>query len=207
MEAVLDLWLVRHGETEFNRTRRVQGKSDVPLNETGVRQAEVLAGRLKSLSFDEIHSSDLSRAYQTAKVCFPEANVKKDKRLREINLGIFEGRDWTTFDKEEQLQAGVWFMGPYDVPVPGGESSDDLQRRGKAWLAGLPREGRIIAFAHGGIIASLLYGFTGRPEPRHFGEPGGWGFQLKNTSISRLHISKSFATLETVNDYAHLEEL
>ena len=207
MEAVLDLWLVRHGETEWNATKRVQGHSDVPLNELGERQAQALAERLEGAKFDEVYASDLSRAYRTAQICFRTASIQKDERLREIHLGEFEGRDWTTFDEAERLQASVWFMGPYDERVPGGESSDDLQARARAWLNSLPRQGRVIAFAHGGVIATMLYSVVGRPPARGFDEPGGWGFRLKNTSISRLHISKSFTTVETVNDYAHLEGL
>ena len=204
MEDVLDLWLVRHGETDWNATKRVQGHSDVPLNALGERQARALAERLKGVEFDQVYASDLSRACRTAQLCFPAATIHKDNRLREIHLGNFEGRDWTTFDESEQQQASVWFAGPYDVRVPGGESSDDLLTRSRAWLSSLPSSGRVIAFAHGGIIATILYSFTGRPEPRKFGEPLGWGFRLRNTSISRLHLSRSFATLETVNDYAHL---
>ena len=98
-------------------------------------------------------------------------------------------------------------MGPYDKRVPGGESSDDLQTRARAWLESLPKQGRVIAFAHGGIIATILYSVVGRPPARRLDEPGGWGFQLRNTSISRLHISESYTTVETVNDYAHLERL
>ena len=96
-------------------------------------------------------------------------------------------------------------MGPYDTRVPGGESSDDLQARALDWLNALPSSGRAIAFAHGGVIAALLYTVTGRPDPRGWDDPGGWGFRLKNTSISKLFISEMFTTLETVNDYAHLE--
>ena len=207
MDDVLDLWLIRHGETAWNASQRVQGNSDVPLNETGVQQAKALAKRIGHKSFDAVYASDLSRAYHTAELCFPTASIRADKRIREIHLGDFEGRIWPDFTEDEREQASVWFMGPYDQRVPGGESSDDLRSRAKAWLADLPQSGRVIAFAHGGTIATILHLFVGRPKPRTWDDSGGWGFRLKNTSISRLFLSEQYTTVETINDYAHLEEL
>ena len=207
MAEELELWLVRHGETEWNRTRRVQGDTDVPLNALGLRQAEALAKRIGHLSFETVYTSDLQRAAVTAKTVFPDAELCRDARLREINLGAFEGKVWQDIPEDEQAQFVVWFTGPYDQPVPGGESSDDLQTRVADWLKGLPKTGRVIAFAHGGTISAVLQLFTGRPAPRARGEPGGWGFRLENTSISKLRISETFTSVEVVNDAAHLETL
>lgn len=203
----LELWLVRHGETEWNRRGLVQGDSDVPLNDLGVRQAQALAGRIGHEMFDAVYASDLSRARKTAEITFPDANLILDARLREINLGVFEGRVWADISEGERAQVAVWLMGPYDQKVPGGESSDDLRARILDWLKSLPEQGRIIAFAHGGTIAAILQTFTGRPRPRTWDEPGGWGFRLKNTSICKLHISETFTSLEVVNDAVHLEAL
>ena len=204
-EAVLELWLVRHGETEWNRTRRVQGSSDVPLNAAGVEQAEALARRIGTESFDAVYTSDLVRAARTAELVFPGADLTLDPRLREIDLGAFEGRVWGEVSEEEQVQFAVWFMGPYDQRVPGGESSDDVRARLRDWLDSLPKAGRVIAFSHGGTIGTLLQLVTGRPATRTWNEPGGWGFRLANTSISKLYVSASYVTLETIGDAAHLE--
>ena len=72
------------------RPSRVQGHSDVPLNEFGERQAQALAERLKMAEFDEVHASDLSRAYRTARVCFPTSSIQKDERLRESIWGTLK---------------------------------------------------------------------------------------------------------------------
>ena len=206
-EKTLELWLIRHGETEWNRARRIQGDSDIPLNELGVRQAEALAARIGQETFDAVYTSDLQRAVKTAEITFPDQDLEKDARLREINLGNFEGKVWADIPEDEQAQFTVWFNGPYDQKVPGGESSDDLQNRVRDWLSSLPKTGRVIAFAHGGTISAILQSFTGRPPPRGWGEPGGWGFRLENTSITKLRISETFTSLEVINDSAHLEGL
>lgn len=206
-EDALDLWLIRHGETDWNRTHRVQGDTDVPLNMLGLRQAKALAQRIRHERFDLIYTSDLQRAAVTAETVFPTEKICSDARLREINLGVFEGKVWQDIPEDEQAQFVVWFTGPYDRPVPGGESSDDLRNRVAEWLQGLPKTGRVIAFAHGGTISAILQLFTGRPAPRTHGEPGGWGFRLENTSISKLRMTETFTSLEVVNDAAHLEGL
>lgn len=207
MAEYLELWLVRHGETDWNRRGLVQGDSDIPLNGWGIQQAQALSERIGHEKFDAIYASNLMRAQRTAEISFPGADIILDRRLREINLGAFEGQVWADIPESERPQIAVWLMGPYDQNVPGGESSDDLQARVSSWLGDLPEKGRVIAFAHGGTIAAILQSFTGRPKPRNWNEPGGWGFRLKNTSICKLHISAKFTSLELVNDAAHLDGL
>lgn len=207
MSEVLEVWLVRHGETQWNREHRMQGDSDIPLNALGLKQAQQLAKRIGHMTFDAYYSSDLDRALTTGRTVFPDRDIQTDARLREINLGVFEGRAWPEIPEDEQAQLLVWLMGPYDQKVPGGESSDDLRARVMSWLQSLPASGRVIAFAHGGTIASILQVITGRPEPRTFNDKGGWGFRLGNTSISKLLISETFTTVDTVNDTAHLDDM
>lgn len=107
---------------------------------------------------------------------------------------------------EELPELRSWIMGPYDLRIGGGESSDDLSARVRSWLGGLPSSGRVAAFSHGGTIGTILHSFIGRP-PLLPGESVGWSFRLGNTSISRVLISPSFVTLLNVNDTAHLDGL
>ncbi len=202
----LELWLIRHGETDSNRERKIQGHSDVPLNSLGLEQAKKLAKRISKHKFDKIYSSDLQRALVTAKIVFPEQEIILDKRLREINLGDYEGRHYDKFSDEETAVVKVWFAGPFDQRVPGGESNDDMRKRALEWLESLPKSGKVIAFAHGGIIASIIQTITGRPTPvpGSFNIP--WSLRLDNTSISKIFIKPKSIILSVVNDSAHLEE-
>ena len=186
---MLDLWIIRHGETDWNAERRIQGSSDIPLNGVGVSQARRLAPRLEALAFDQVFTSDLKRAYHTAELTFPgRPDIRADSRLREIDMGRFEGRQWDGLDPGERELLARWFAGPYHLPVPGGESNDDLMARARGWLEDLPQTGRVAAVAHGGTIASLLHCVVGRPEPRPLDAPGGWSFRFDNTSLTRLQL-------------------
>ena len=204
---MLELYLIRHGQSTWNKTGRIQGQTDVPLSEEGVRQAEALAKRLKDWVFDKVYSSDLKRAKQTADIAFGHAAMILDKRLREIHLGDFQGRTWNEMTDAERDVFSVQFAGPYHHKVPGGESNDDLRDRALAWLAELPREGRVLAFTHGGFIVSVLQSVVGRPEPRHWKSMEGWGFWIENTSLTKLLLEEKFKTISVVSDHSHLETL
>lgn len=94
---------VRHGETEWNRLRKIQGQTDIPLNETGKQQAALAADRLVHETWDGIYASDLARARQTAEIISDRLGVKilgLDARLRERGFGSLEGTLYGTRNVE-----------------------------------------------------------------------------------------------------------
>jgi 2,3-bisphosphoglycerate-dependent phosphoglycerate mutase len=195
---VLELWLIRHGETDWNVDGRIQGFADQPLNDKGRRQAGLLAGRLRDTGFDAVYASDLERARVTAEMGLPGADVRLDPRLRELSYGIFEGKSWTTLDAREAAAARHWSEDRFGRRIPGGESYGDLMERVAAFHADLPTRGRVAAFSHGGTIRSALYGILGRPTP------GAWRVEIDNTSITRLRFDGRGPTVVTINDHAHV---
>ncbi len=207
MAETLELWLVRHGETAWNAASRIQGFSNVALSDVGVLQAEALAKRIGHESFDAIYASDLERAHLTAKTVFPQTDIVLDARLREFNFGVFEGQSWKTMSQQERQQMSVWFLGPYDQRVPEGESNDDLRSRIEAFIADLPKSGRVIVFTHGGVVATAAHLVTGRPKESKWNEAGSWGFCFANTSITKLAFSELYKAILVLNDAAHLETL
>ena len=195
---MLELWLIRHGETAWNVDGRIQGFSDEPLNDKGRRQAALLAARLCETRFDAVYASDLERARVTAEIGLPGAEVRLDPRLRELSYGIFEGKVWTGLDADEGAAARHWSEDRFGRRIPGGESYGDLMERMAAFRSGLPPRGRFAAFSHGGTIRSALYGILGRPTP------GAWRVDIDNTSITRLRFDDRGATVVTINDHAHI---
>ena len=87
------IYIIRHGQTELNNKKALQGRSDHPLNDTGIAQAQEAAAMLKGITFDAVYSSPLIRAVQTAKILAPELEPIIDERLIEMDYGPYEGMD------------------------------------------------------------------------------------------------------------------
>lgn len=100
--------LVRHGETDYNKNRKIQGSINIPLNETGRQQAKNAAQQLKNISIDSVYSSTLDRAIETAKILVTHSEntleVQQDKRLVERSYGIFEGISFQSYDAMDEVE-------------------------------------------------------------------------------------------------------
>jgi broad specificity phosphatase PhoE len=154
------VFIVRHGETDYNAEGRWQGQIDVPLNALGLAQAEKLAAYFANTKLDAIFSSDLSRAYQTA---LAVANVKnlsiiKEARLREMALGEFEGLTRTELDEKFPQEVASWDASE-DFAPPKGESRNQTRARMlEAWqeLIAHDKHETILLISHGGAMRQLL---------------------------------------------------
>lgn len=144
----VEVWLVRHGETEWNQLGKMQGWSDVPLNEKGRRQAQALRAWLVQHRFDGVYSSDLSRAAQTAWLAYGEARLTP--ALREAHFGHWEGGSW--LEREDIRSALINFD---SFAAPGGENATQVKQRLGDFLGALPR-GRHLCFSHGGAIRAIM---------------------------------------------------
>jgi alpha-ribazole phosphatase len=196
---MLDLWFIRHGETDYNHSKRWQGHIDIPLNDHGRSQAERLAPRLARTAFDAVYTSDLERARTTARLALPGTHLHPDPRLREICFGYFEGKTWADLDEGARAELSAWWKDPYRNRIRDGESFTDLEARLRAFVDELPRSGRVAVFTHGGVIRCMLWSVTGPPDGRS------WTVALDNTSITRMQLGEDWRTLACVNDCAHLE--
>jgi 2,3-bisphosphoglycerate-dependent phosphoglycerate mutase len=145
----LDLWLVRHGETDWSASHRFCGWSDPPLSERGRAMAEALRAELERGSFDSVVSSSSQRAVETARLAYGEPRV--DDRLRELDFGDIEGMTWKDCSPElrEKLLDYETFH------APNGESVEQLIARVSAALADLG-PGTHLVVTHGGVIRFLL---------------------------------------------------
>ena len=129
----MELFLIRHGPTNYNQQRRWQGRVDIPLNPEGKALANAIGGvlRSKNVCRDNIYSSPLSRAVETARIIAPEpCSVSVDERLIEIDLGQYDGRNEDEIEREVGTQEyELWRRENFSTPAPGGESFDQLKKR------------------------------------------------------------------------------
>ena len=147
------LILARHGETDWNLERRVQGHSDRPLNDTGRRQAEALAEALAGERLDAVYSSDLVRAHETARIVAARhsLDVTVVPDLREKNFGTWEGLT----DRE----IGLRFPESRNGPWGDGETSEELSARVVAALrriADAHAGQSVLVVSHGGALRAVL---------------------------------------------------
>jgi broad specificity phosphatase PhoE len=167
----MTIFLVRHGETEWNRARRYQGWSDSPLTRDGIAQAAALGRRLRALPEArdaEVVASPLGRARRTAEIiaeCLARpVPPRLDERLREISLGSWDGLG----RKEVRLRMGTSFI-EYEwyFQTPDGETYDRFAARLADWLAGdrdRDRDRPIIVVSHG-VVTRVLRGlYAGLPR-------------------------------------------
>lgn len=100
-------YLIRHGQTEWNRLEKKQGHVDIPMNQTGFEQAEEIRPLVQTLNIERVISSDLIRATETARTIFPDALIESDSRLREVHIEGGENEDLAVKRLEDCLQE--WF--------------------------------------------------------------------------------------------------
>ena len=127
------VYMIRHGETDWNKAHRLQGWSDIPLNERGRAQAACAAKMMASVPLDVIYTSPLKRAVETAEIIRGKTAVPviSEKGFIEINLGRWDGHSPEEMDELYPGQYDIWRSTPGDVHIDGGESFTAVQER--AW--------------------------------------------------------------------------
>lgn len=194
---------VRHGETAWNRDTRIQGHTDIGLNELGQQQARRLAHALQDEPLAAIYASDLSRARATAEaVAIRQGqSVRTDPGLRERGFGLFEGLTWAEIETRHPQEALAWRKRHPEFAPPGGESLLSLRERIVATVHGLAQRHvgeQIMIVAHGGVL-DILYRAATRLDLQ---APRTW--ELPNTAVNRLLWSPEGLTLVGWADTTHL---
>ncbi len=203
---MIRLFFVRHGETEWNFTGKYQGQSDVALSEKGLRQARALAAHFPAETLDVIYASDLKRAAMTAEALAERFGcpLRKDKALREIHFGDWEGHTYEEIVANWPEQGAIFFREPENLVIPHGESFPLLQKRGMGVIRTIAaeNEGRNVAVvAHGAILRTILASLM--HIPLHYL----WSIRQDNTAVSVLRLDDDHVTIELINGTAHLAHL
>lgn len=157
------LFLVRHGETAWNRERRVMGRADVPLSDAGRTQSERLGRVLAGMDIARILSSPLARAVETAEILAGHVgcDVEFDEDLEEVRYGDWQGRTYDEIATEDAFRA--FAADPENARTPGGETIGDVQRRGLAGVSRARAGERTLVVSHGDILRSILCSFLAVP--------------------------------------------
>jgi probable phosphoglycerate mutase len=200
------IFLMRHGQTDWNVEQRVQGQLDVPLNATGRWQVAQLGLALAEEHFAAIYSSDLSRALATAQAVAqagPGAlEVRLDAGLRERSFGFLEGHTWSEIEQRWPEDSRRWRSREPDFGPGGGETLTGFQRRCVAALQRVAsaHAGQSVAVvAHGGVLDALYRWAMGIPLPA----PRTW--QLGNAAINRLLWTSERLSVVGWSDNGHLQ--
>lgn len=202
---VTEVWLIRHGVTDWNRQRRFQGHRDIGLDAQGHEQARRLAGRLADAGLVAIHTSDLIRARDTAAPAAARLGIAvvSDTGLRERCYGDFEGRSYDEIEAAFPEAFARWRAREPGFVLPGGgESLREFSARCIAAFERIARSypgGRVAAVSHGGVLDIAYRLATGLPMEalrRH---------ELLNASINRIRFEDGRWSLIDWADVAHLD--
>ncbi|MGI5989127.1 MAG: histidine phosphatase family protein [Lachnospiraceae bacterium] len=180
----MKLYLLRHGQTDWNVAHKLQGRTDIPLNKKGIGQAQTEAKRVKAagITFDRVISSPLSRAKQTASIVsgLPEEQIETDARIAEMSFGVDEGKfysfDPALRDKMEENYRNFAYHPQRYKACQGGESYQQLIERTASFYRDLiARYGdsgeSILVVSHGAALHGMLYTMFARENMEEFWDP------------------------------------
>jgi 2,3-bisphosphoglycerate-dependent phosphoglycerate mutase len=200
------LYLIRHGETQSNAERRIQGQLDVPLSDLGHRQGQAVVETLATVPLDAVYSSPLRRALETAQAIAERHSLRvhADPRLMELNAGTLQGKLLSELKGDSAAQLARWLPGgDEDFSIPGGESRRQLTDRGCEAIRAMVRAGHREAavVTHGGLLSATMRALLDLPHPVP-------PFSLQNGSITKLAVDEHGRfSLVSLNDVKHLRDV
>lgn len=171
------LYIMRHGQTAWNKLYKLQGQTDIPLDDEGREMAYEAAEMYKDVHFDVCYCSPLSRAAQTAEIVLGDRKIQTiyDDRLMEMNFGIYEGLE--KYNEVKDCPVNVLFSDPANYAgVENGESIDDLFKRSKGFIDEvimplLEQNKDVVIVAHGALNSSIICQMRGLDKSHFWDEP------------------------------------
>ncbi len=203
---VTSIYLVRHGQTAWNKEEVFRGRTDIPLNETGLKEAELAGEYFKHLELHAIYSSPLSRAFQTAQKIarFHPLEVQPLDGLIDMSFGSWEGHSLKEVEEKDALHYQQWREEPHRVKLSGGETLDEVRGRVLAALEEVIREypeRTVVLVSHRVINKVLLCAILGL-DNSHF-----WQITQDTTAINLIHYRNGKYMLSLMNETCHLKPL
>lgn len=171
----MNIYLTRHGQTNLNKKKRMQGRIDEPLNDTGRLQAKEARKKVETVSFDKVYASPLCRAIETASIIgnVETKDVITDERLIEVSFGRYERKKYYLLG----VRMSLFWLWPEVIKAPKSvESIPEMVARSRSFLEDLSQENdeNVLIVCHGGIIRALCgvleerkHGIKWRPKPHN----------------------------------------
>ena len=203
---MVEIILARHGETEWNATEIFRGRADVALNDTGLRQAQLLGEYLKREKIDAVYSSPLQRAVKTAAavVSYHKLDVNVVDNLNDIDCGEWQGLTLREVKEQYEELYQDWLDTPEQVRLPGGESLAEVRSRALPFVqdaAIRSGEGKIVLVSHRVVNKVLICALLGLDNSFF------WSFKLDTGGITRFSFDRNRAVLTSHNDTSFLNSL
>lgn len=200
------LYLIRHGETMWNKEKRTQGIRNIQLSELGKLQARYLAKRLEKENIDVIYSSDLSRAYETAKIVGKHIgkSVRPLPEIREMNFGEWEGLTINEIKRKYQDIYNQWNTTPHIAKIPGAETLIQVQERAMKGVNHIIKENpdkNIVMVSHGAAIKTIIFRLLDI-DLSYYRK-----IRQDNTAINIIDFKEEYNVLVQLNDTCHLLNL
>ncbi|MEI2417508.1 histidine phosphatase family protein [Orrella sp. JC864] len=202
-----EFWFIRHGETDWNVARRMQGWQDIPLNANGVAQARKLALRLRGDAehspFSALYSSDLMRAHHTAQAISEQLDlrIRTEPGVRERCFGVLEGVELARMDQAQPEAAAAWKSRDPHRPIEGGETLGQFRARvvdAVDALASRHAHERVLVLTHGGVLDIIWHHAQDLPLNAPRQEP------LLNVSINRVVVDAGSWRIANWGDVGHM---
>ncbi len=200
------IYLIRHGETEWNKEEIFRGRADISLNQTGFREAELIGEYLKSMDIHVVYSSPLSRARETARRIAQVFNLKVQplEGIIDMSFGRWEGRPVKEVQIHEKELYQQWIERPHQVRFPGGESLDEVRIRAMDTLEGVVQAhhgNNIVLVSHRVINKVIISGILGL-DNSHF-----WQIGQDPAAINLIQFKEGKFILSLLNETCHLKSL
>ncbi len=199
----MEIILARHGETEWNVVEVFRGRVDIGLNETGVRQAGLLAGYLRDVRLDAVYSSPLKRALHTAEIIAGRQgiNVNINPGLIDCDFGEWQGLALKEVEDKFRELYTEWANHPERVRFPGGESLDDVKRRALAVVDDVIAryKGTVALVSHRVVNKVLICALLGL-DNSHF-----WNIRQDTCGVTVFSCEDGRYVLTRHNDTSHLK--
>ena len=197
----MNIYMVRHGETLWNKEKVFRGRKDIPLNETGEKQAETVGTYFAGISLSRIVSSPLRRAVQTAGAISSTTSVAVEtmEEFTDINFGIWEGLPLREVEKRYPVDFGLWRTSPEKLRIETGETLVMVRDRVSAGLAKIAcgQEAAVVIVTHR-VICKILVLHALNMGNEHF-----WGMKYDPASITLLERKDNQFVLVFSNDTCH----